>query len=446
VKPVTDIMAVRGAVALARVASQAPRRPGVFPTLVDAENGLPFWCLMLFTFVLFIAPQNFFASLEPLHLAQIAAGLAVIAYFLNLIVTRRPVTVVTPEVRLVAWFVLVVVASIPFSLSPGGSVEYLFGTFLKSVVIFFLIANLVETVERLKLLIASIVSYGFIISATALYHFATGQTMSRDPGRIWGYSNQLAANPVDLALILNVILALTVGLYWVARRPFVKMLLLAAMALAVAGVIASFSRGGFLALSLILAVLLVRSIRTRGPMVLLAASALVVAGIFLAPAGYADRLYSLFDWSRDRVGSMQTRSLGLEVAFTSILESPLVGAGLGMEGLLYNARGLLGKWETHSVFLLIGADLGLPGLLVYVLLFVQILRGLRQTQRRLGQVPEATEVVALAAGLELAVYGFLVGAAFLPVAYGFTAYYLAGLAAAIRVIGAQLTAPPLPTR
>jgi O-antigen ligase len=432
--------------ALARIASHAPGRLGVFRTLEAAENALPFSCLMLFTFVLFIAPQNIFESLEPLHLAQTSAGLAVIAYFLNLIVTRRPVTVVTPEVRLVAWFVLVVVASIPFSLSPGGSVEYFFSPFLKSVVIFFLIANLVETIERLKLLIASIVVYGSIISATALYNFATSQTMSRDPGRIWGYSNQLAANPVDLALILNVILALTVGFYWVTRRPFVKVLLLAAMALAVAGVVVSFSRGGFLTLALILVTLLARSVRTRGPMVLLAASALVVVGIFLVPAGYADRLYSLFDWSRDRVGSMQTRSLGMEVAFTSILENPLIGAGLGMEGLRYTARGLLGKWETHSVFLLVGADLGLPGLLVYVLLFVQILRGLRQTRRRLGQVPEASEVVAIAAGLELAVYGFLVSAAFLPVAYGFTSYYLAGLAAAIRVIGARPTASAPPAR
>src|SRR3981189_1363865 len=158
--------------ALDRVASQAPGRLGVFRTLEAAENALPFSCLMLFTFVLFIAPQNIFESLEPLHLAQTSAGLAVIAYVLNVIVTRRPVTVVTPEVRQVVWFVLVVVASIPFSLSPGGSVEYFFSTFLKSVVIFFLIANLVETIERLELLIASIVFYGFIISVTALYHFA----------------------------------------------------------------------------------------------------------------------------------------------------------------------------------------------------------------------------------------------------------------------------------
>jgi len=135
-----------------------------------------------------------------------------------------------------------------------------------------------------------------------------------------------------------------------------------------------------------------------------------------------------------------------EVAFTSILENPLIGAGLGMDGRIYVEQGFRGEWVTHSVFLRVGADLGLPGLLVYVLLFVQMLRGLRQTQRQLGPVPEAREVVALANSLELAVCSFLVGAAFLPYAYGFLFYYLAGLAAAIRLIGARLTPSASPTR
>jgi len=432
--------------AVSGVMSRVPERPGAFRTSAAAENAVPFWGLMCFTFVLFIAPQHFFPILEPLRLAQTSAGLAAVAYLLNLIVTRRPVTVVTPEVRLALWFALVAVASIPFSLSPGGSLEHFVTVLLKSIIIFFLIANLVETIEHLKLLIASIVLYGSVISVTALRNFATGHTMSSDPSRILGYSNQLALNPVDLALTLNVILALTIGLYFVARRRLVKVLLLAGMALALAGVIVSFSRGGFLALAVILSVLLARWYRAQGLVVLLSASVLVVLGMLLTPEGYADRLYSVFDWDRDRAGSIQSRWQMAEVAFTSILENPLIGAGLGMDGRIYVEQGFRGEWVTHSVFLRVGADLGLPGLLVYVLLFVQMLRGLRQTQRQLGPVPEAREVVALANSLELAVCSFLVGAAFLPYAYGFLFYYLAGLAAAIRLIGARLTPSASPTR
>jgi len=167
-------------------------------------------------------------------------------------------------------------------------------------------------------------------------------------------------------------------------------------------------------------------------------------GAVLAPAGYVDRLYSLVDWNRDRVGSIQQRSLMLQVASTSILENPLIGAGLGMEGLVYAEHGLGSDWATHSIFLMVGSDLGIPGLLVYSLLFVQMLRGLRQTRRRLEAIPQAGEVVAIALGLELAVWSYLFTAAFLPVAYDYTGYYLAGTAAAVRALGARLVAARTP--
>jgi putative inorganic carbon (HCO3(-)) transporter len=416
------------------------------------ENAIPFWCLMFFTFVLFVAPQNIFPSLQPLRLGMASAGLAGVAYVVNRLWKRRPLTVATLEVRLVSWFTLLAVISIPLSRSPGGSLEFFLGTFVKSIIIFFLIANLLETMGRLKLFIGSIVLYGFIISVTALYNFATGHTMvSRsEPDRIWGYPNSLAFNAVDLALTLNVILSLTVGLYLATRSRPVKALLLAALGLAVAGIILSFSRGGFLALAVTLAVLLARWVRTRGPLELLSALALVIVGILvgiiLAPAGYADRLYSLVDWNRDRVGSIHTRWQQLPVASTFILENPLIGAGLGMDNFAYVDEGMGSGWVTHSIFLQVGVDLGLPGLLVYVLLFVQILRGLRRTLRSLAPVPEAREIVAIATGLELAVWSYLVGATFLPVSYGLTLYYLGGLAVAIRVIGARLTVSPSRTR
>ena len=90
-----------------------------------------------------------------------------------------------------------------------------------------------------------------------------------------------------------------------------------------------------------------------------------------------------------------------------------------------------------STFFIIALALGLT---IFVLLFVQMLRGLRGTQWQLGSVPEAREVVALAAGLELAVFSFLVSAFFLPFSYSFVFFYLAGMAAAVRTIGGQVEA------
>ena len=57
---------------------------------------------------------------------------------------------------------------------------------------------------------------------------------------------------------------------------------------------------------------------------------------------------------------------------------------------------------------------------------------------------EAGELVAIALGTELAVWSYLFTAAFLPVAYDFTCYYLAGTAAAIRTLGVRLAAARTP--
>lgn len=421
------------------IATQTPALPGVSwtsPAPAARESAAPFWCLMLFTFVLFMAPQNFLPILEPLRPAQVSAGLAAVAYVLSRLVYRRPLTVATPEIRLISSLTLVAVVSIPFSLSPGGALEYFLSTFIKSVVAFFLIANLLETVGRLKVVIAFITLVGVVYSVTGLYNFVTGHMLPHDPGRIYGYPSLFAHNPDDLGLLLNVILWLTFGLCLLARRPFVKALLVLGMIVMVGGIIATLSRGAFLALVATLALFVAKLVRTRGPLVLVPIAAVVVLGVVLAPPRYADRLYSLVDPSLDRVGSISQRWDQIGVVVPFILENPLVGAGVGMETLVYTEQG----WKpsaTHNIFLQVGTDLGFPGLLIYVLLFVQMLRGLRGTQWQLGSLPEAREVVAMAAGLELAVFSFLVGASFLPFAYSFAFYYLAGMAAAVRVLGAR---------
>jgi O-antigen ligase len=435
-------------VTVAGIARPEPARHGVARTSVapPPANAIPFWCLMLFTFVLFLAPQAIFPSLELLRLGKISAGLAVAAYILNLLWSRRPLTVVTPEVHLVAWFTLLAVISIPLSRSPSGSLEFFLGTgekgFVKSIIIFFLVANLLETVGRLKLLIAFMVLSGFIFSATALRNFAAGYTVPSDPDRIWGYPSPVAGHVDGIALILNVTLWLTVGLYLVTRQRLVKALLAVGMGLMVGGIIVSLSRGALLALAVTSAVFLAKLLRARGARVLVPASALVVLGMLLTPAGYADRLYSLVDWNYDRVGSISQRAQEIQVALTHFLENPFFGQGLGMESFAYVDQGLGYGWSTHNPFLQVGVDLGLPGLLVYALLAVQVLRGLRQTLRRLGPVPQAREVVAVAVGLELAFCSYLVGAFFLPNPYEFTLFYLAGMAVAMRVICARLAGLP----
>lgn len=435
---VVEARPARAAVAVTAGAPPARLRPRVSRTPAAGAARIPFWCLMFFTFVLFLAPQLFVPALGPLHLAKTSAGLAALAYIGNRLRTGKPLTVGGPEVRLMVWLTGLALLSIPFSRWPGGSLAFFTGVFIKSVIIFFLIANLLDTVGRLKLLITSIILWGSIVAAMAIENFLVGHVLENST-RIQGYSSVLAGDPNDLALLLNVILSLIIGLLFATRRPAVKGLLLGIGGLVVTGIVVSFSRGGFVTLAVIFVACLAKCVRARGPLVLVPASLLVVVSLVMLPGGYTERLSSLLDPSRDKVGSISHRWQEMQLGLTFMLENPLVGVGLGVDTLAYVERGVGWGWETHNALLQVGADLGIPGLLVYVLLVVQSVRGLRRTQRRLKGSSDGREIVAIATGLELAIYSYVVGAFFLPVPYDFTFYYLAGFAVAVRAIGARLT-------
>src|SRR2546427_109513 len=116
-KPEMPVPENTGVVAL-RPASAARRSP-------RSESSFVFSCLMVFTFLLFIAPQFIFPALLSLHLPTVVGGLALVAYVFDRISRNRPLTVRGPAVWLLLSFVALGVLSIPFSYWPGGSLDSL---------------------------------------------------------------------------------------------------------------------------------------------------------------------------------------------------------------------------------------------------------------------------------------------------------------------------------
>src|SRR5688572_30531538 len=81
------------------------------------ERSVPFWGLMGFTFVLFVAPQNFIPGLAALMPAKLAMGVAIVAYLLG-----GRYFPVTPTVQWAMGLTACAILSIPLGFWPGGSV------------------------------------------------------------------------------------------------------------------------------------------------------------------------------------------------------------------------------------------------------------------------------------------------------------------------------------
>src|SRR5439155_1239758 len=251
-----------------RLMSTAPTRawwqPDATPANVTATAGsergdgaasdspIPFWALMAFTAIMLLAPQNYFPVLATFRLAFLVAGLAIGTYVYDRLRRGQPLTILAPEVRRVGYLLAWVLATMPLGLWPGGSFGVLADLYSKTLAIFLLIANTVNSVARLRLIVGGMTLMAVPIAFTGVKNFLSGAYIfggdSLSAARITGYESALTANPNDLALILNLIIPLAIGLVLITRRPLLRALLLLSVGLQIASVIVPFSRAGFLGL------------------------------------------------------------------------------------------------------------------------------------------------------------------------------------------------------
>jgi probable O-glycosylation ligase (exosortase A-associated) len=396
-------------------------------------SAVPFWALMAFTFILLIAPQESFPALRPLRIALLAGVVAIATYLFDRLIHRQPMTILPRELWITACLAGWAVLTVPLSYWPGGSLSFLLNLYFKALAIFWLLSNIVNTLPRLRL-----IAWGLSVMALPLASSGVRQYLSGNfftvgvVNRIIGYGAPLTENPNDLALTLNLILPLSVALFLSNRNAIVRIVLLPLIVLDVIAVIVTFSRGGFLTLATIAVMYLwkLRKRPERGWAV--AALLLMVASIPFLPADYVTRLGTIADVQSDPTGSSQARWSDTIAAVNVVVENPIIGVGVGMNMLALNEeRGPL--WRgVHNVYLEYAAELGLPGLTLFLMLLAGCVKSVVLVQRRSSGVPSLREVFYLAEGIQISLIAFAVAALFHPVAYLFYFYYIAGLAVALK--------------
>lgn len=404
----------------------------------ESEAALPppggeafaFGALLAFLFVLLIAPQNQIPALASLRPALIAAGLAVSTCLGGRFLGRERLSVATSGLGLAAalggWAIL----TIPLSFWPGGSVNLFLDLYLKALALFWLLANLVDTPERLRRVAVALAAMGVPLAVTGVRNYASGAFLD-DSGvkRIEGYSSGLAGNPNDLALVLNLVLPVALGLALGHRRPEGRVLAYLAATVLATGVVITFSRAGFITLMTTVLVYLLK-LFGRGRVAPAAAVALLgFLALPLLPDGYVSRVASITSVESDPTGSAQKRWADTQAALRILPERPLLGAGLGMNVLALNDERGTTWTAVHNVYLQLGVELGLPGVALFVALQGASFRSARRAQQAARRSADP-ELYHLAEGIEVALLAFAVSGFFYPVAYHFYFYLIAGLAAA----------------
>lgn len=404
----------------------------------DAGAPLAFWALLGFTFVLLIAPQNIFPALQPFRIGMLAAGTGLAALLIDRLQRGLPITRVSREVKLAALLLAWAVVTVPFSYWPGGSIGMLTDLYLKTLAIFLLIVNVVSTVDRLRKVAWALTLMTVPVALTGIDNFTAGVYVrggvDQVVKRIIGYEAALTWNPNDLALMLTLILPLTVALLLITPSRAARTCLFGIVALQVVGIVVTFSRSGFLTLVTVFVVSVLTSTGRLDRRWTWTVLVLAIVCIPLLPADYVTHLFTITDIESDPTFSAQARWAQQVAAVGYVVSHPIIGAGIGQNILAMNE--MLGPaWlMMHNAYLEYAVDLGLPGLILYVLLLVASVRSAGRAARLAATRPGGRELSVLANGIRTSLVAFAVGAFFAPIAYHFHFYYFAGLAIAARAM------------
>lgn len=399
-----------------------PRRRALKP-----GHALSYAGLFLFTIILYFRPYEYLSSGEWLmSSASWTAILTLIIFFPSQLALEGNLTERPREINLAALFCVAGLLSVPFAINPQEAWDTFNDTFIKAVLIFLVIVNAVRTERRLRGLFFLTLAVSCVISFNAVRDFAAGK-VTVEGYRVAGSIGGMFGNPNDMALHLVTVLPIAVALAMSARSIIMKLVYWAVAALMVAGTTVTYSRGGFLGLICVVAVLAWKFGRRNRIAVMLV---LLVGGVLfmaLAPGNYGLRLASIFVPGLDPNGSRGARQDLLTRSVVVALRYPLFGVGMGN----FHHRGLQ-EQVSHNAYTQVAAEMGLAACVIYVKFLISPLKRLRLIERLTLAPRKGSPHYYIAVGLQASIVGYMVTSFFASVAYHWYVYYLIGYAVCFR--------------
>jgi O-antigen ligase len=398
---------------------------------IRGEHWLAFAGVYLFTLMLYARPNDLVPAIGDFPLVKIVALSALAIYVLSKGSAGGRLSIWTLEMTMLVAIAALGLLFMPMAASPKDSVDTLTDTYLKTVIIFILMVNLIDTRQRLFSLWKLVVICGAALGVGAIRSYMKGEFTDKGL-RIEGLVGGMFENPNDLATALDLLLPFAVALTLVSKG-LARLFYLVCAAILAVGVMVTLSRGGFLGLLASGAVLLWKLGRGRRVKTILATG--LICGILFAamPGGYGARIATIFDNQQDQTGSAQLRRELMERAASVAINRPIVGVGMG-NFHIYSIR----EKEAHNAYLEIAAELGVAGLIAYLVVILAPLRGLRRIERQTGgrRSMSEREMYWLSVSIQAAFIAYMVCSFFASIQYLWYLYYTAAYAVALRQIHA----------
>lgn len=337
------------------------------------------------------------------------------------------------------WMMVALIALVGASLVVGGYTTKfdlnIYIDFIKVIGVALFTTGVVVNREYLRILVWVVaLSFGFFGVKSGVASIVSGGNLKiiQGPGGMLADNNDFA-----LALCMGVPMLLALG--WADPRPLIKRVFLAMVPLTGLTIMATHSRGAFVAMSATMGVIVWRA---KNRVAAIAVALLIVtAGVLVAPRSYVERLWTIKEYETE--GSAKGRLDAWKVAFHMIESNPVLGVGFDKfqrnykrydPNALTSDEGNEGTRVAHNSYLQIWAECGTPAFLLYmgliVLSYLDLWRVRAQAQRRYF----SSWILTYCTMFEASLTAFVVGSFFLNRAHFDLFYHFVAIIAAFGII------------
>jgi O-antigen ligase len=406
-------------------------------------RALGVWFLYVFLFLAYSRILDFHLSYLHLPLVMSLGALP-----LCILSSGVPRALGSRSGMLLTAFTACVIAGIPFAYWRGGALEAFRGKWLKSYLLFILIAGLLRKVHECRRAMEVIAISSFVLSLIALRSHVTVAGRLALPGGAF-------SNPNDLAQVGLIAIPFWSAM-WVCGRNRLRKPIAVICAAPVLWTIAnSGSRSAMLTVAVCGLLLFARASMANKFKLVLGGIVLLVAALALLPPSLRARYFILFkteavdDYSGMAVDSSLQRKELLIRSIKTTLANPILGVGIG-NFQAYTAsvsaeEGRRAAWrEAHNAYTQVSSETGIPAFCLYLSVMVFCWRSMGKMQK-IAAAGGRKELAHLAGALQFSLTAFSLTAFFSSSAYDVFLPTLAGLCTAF--LGAageelRLTAEP----
>lgn len=382
--------------------------------------------LILFTVLLYLRPNDLL-PIGTFPVVKILTIGTLAIFFLDRLGQGGPVSIMPKPFRYLLILNALAVVSIPMGLDPSASFVSFTDLFLKILLIFLLMINVVTSFWRLRFIIEVTVISAAIVGAMTLADFVQGRNLVgyyRASGALGG----IFANPNDLALSMNMLIPFAFYLGLTRPGPSMRFLYLVCAVLLGATSVVTYSRAGFVSMAIGGAFFLMR-IRRRYPAVV----ALGVVGGLGLMASSPGRIFTLFGGGGGDMTAAESASARwglIKRSFEAAGGNPfrwLFGVGIDNFHIVSNK-----ELVNHNAYLQVFNEIGLPAVCFYVLFLASVVAISTRIAKRYHRVRGYRQVWLMAVAIQTSLIVYLIGSFFASVAYLWYVYYPAAFAVCLQ--------------